>query len=231
MDSGDKKRSRSSVCVLGGGAGWGGASTRLETEGCGPRGGPPLSSCWGWAMPPRAGAERLQRGGQHGGAWARRRVLLLGGQRARSGAQKSAKGGIMDSLSSAASSVGGAAVGAAGAVGGTAMNDAYDESCVMCEYILEQVDKMIKAQPRLMQGNGFYPGTVDFGGGSRATTAYTKVRTWKWASSKRRPRESMTGLKSGRKRACRTKAPPLVRRNGTDGRVAGGAGTTSVPRQ
>ena len=54
-------------------------------------------------------------------------------------------------------------MGAAGSAG-TAMNDMYDESCVMCEYVLEQVDKMIKAQPRLMQGNGYYPGTMDLVG-------------------------------------------------------------------
>jgi len=58
-----------------------------------------------------------------------------------------------------------AAASAGGAVAGAAMNSMYDKSCVMCEYILEQVDKMIKAQPRMMNGNGYYPGVMDFGGG------------------------------------------------------------------
>ena len=58
-----------------------------------------------------------------------------------------------------------AAASASGAVAGAAMNSMYDKSCVMCEYILEQVDKMIKAQPRMMNGNGYYPGVMDFGGG------------------------------------------------------------------
>ena len=62
--------------------------------------------------------------------------------------------GALDAASSAASSV-----------AGTAMNAMYDKPCVMCEYILEQVDKMIKAQPRMMNGNGYYPGVMDFGGG------------------------------------------------------------------
>ena len=61
---------------------------------------------------------------------------------------------FIDALASAASSV-----------AGTAMNSMYDKGCVMCEYILEQVDKMIKAQPRMMNGNGYYPGVMDFGGG------------------------------------------------------------------
>ena len=103
--------------------------------------------------------ERRQRGGGRAGLGAE---ALLGGARGRAAAfARAADGGFMDTLSSAGSALS----GAASSVAGTAMNDAYDESCVMCEYILEQVDKMIKAQPRLMQGNGFYPGTVDFGGG------------------------------------------------------------------
>jgi hypothetical protein len=66
--------------------------------------------------------------------------------------------GFVDSAMSMASSAG-------SAVAGTAMNAMYDKGCVMCEYILEQVDKMIKAQPRMMNGNGYYPGVMDFGGG------------------------------------------------------------------
>ena len=175
------------MCVLGGGAGWGGQhATRDGRMRAAGRAAIVLLLGLGYAA--ARGAERLQRGGQHGGRGRGAASSLLGGQRARLGAQKSAKGGIMDSLSSAASSVGGAAVGAAGAVGGTAMNDAYDESCVMCEYILEQVDKMIKAQPRLMQGNGFYPGTMDFGGGVQQGNYRVYQGTLKWASSKRRPR-------------------------------------------
>ena len=112
----------------------------------------------------RRGAEQELGAGREGlGATA----LLGGGRRAGLGAvtgrttggrasKGGSKGGIMDSVSSAASSatsglssaVSAAApalASAAGAVAGTAANDMYDESCVMCEYILEQVDKMIKA--------------------------------------------------------------------------------------
>jgi hypothetical protein len=73
--------------------------------------------------------------------------------------------GFMGDLSGAASSMAGGASSMAGAVAGQAMNSMYDKPCVMCEYILEQVDKMIKAQPRMMNGNGYYPGVMDFGGG------------------------------------------------------------------
>jgi hypothetical protein len=72
--------------------------------------------------------------------------------------QTSTKKGFIGSAMSSASSM-------ASSVAGTAMNSMYDKPCVMCEYILEQVDKMIKAQPRMMNGNGYYPGVMDFGGG------------------------------------------------------------------
>lgn len=40
-----------------------------------------------------------------------------------------------------------------------------NEECVICEYTMEVIDRMLKAQPRLMNGNGYYPGVMDFGGG------------------------------------------------------------------
>ena len=37
------------------------------------------------------------------------------------------------------------------------------EDCVICEYVLETIDRLLKAQPRMQNGNGYYPGVMDFG--------------------------------------------------------------------
>lgn len=108
----------------------------------------------------------------------------------------SAASSATSGLSSAASAAAPALASAAGAVAGTAANDMYDESCVMCEYILEQVDKMIKAQPRLMQGNGFYPGTMDFGGGVQQGNYRVYQGTYLEESEHRRQRQSSATAKA-----------------------------------
>ena len=41
-----------------------------------------------------------------------------------------------------------------------------EEPCIMCEYMIEMAQRMIKSQPRMMAGNGYSPGVVDFGSGS-----------------------------------------------------------------
>ena len=41
----------------------------------------------------------------------------------------------------------------------------------MCEYMIEMAQRMIKAQPRMMAGNGYSPGVVDFGSGSLGSFA------------------------------------------------------------
>ena len=41
-------------------------------------------------------------------------------------------------------------------------------SCVMCEYVLLEVERLIRAKPNLRSGDGYYPGTMDFGGGMQS---------------------------------------------------------------
>ena len=40
-----------------------------------------------------------------------------------------------------------------------------NEACVICSFLMESVDRIIKAQPAAMNGNAFSLGRVDFGGG------------------------------------------------------------------
>ena len=40
-----------------------------------------------------------------------------------------------------------------------------NEACVICSFLMESVDRIIKAQPASMNGNSFSLGRVDFGGG------------------------------------------------------------------
>lgn len=49
-----------------------------------------------------------------------------------------------------------------------------EEPCIMCEYMIEMAQRMMKAQPRMMAGNGFTPGVVDFGSGSLGSFMETK---------------------------------------------------------
>jgi hypothetical protein len=63
-----------------------------------------------------------------------------------------------------------AAAGMAGGMAGGALGkllNNVDAGCVLCEYVLELMERQVRSKPRLQNGDGYYPGVMDFGGGNQ----------------------------------------------------------------
>ena len=71
------------------------------------------------------------------------------------------KGKFIDSVASMAGGMAGGALG-------KLLNN-VDAGCVLCEYVLELMERQVRSKPRLQNGDGYYPGVMDFGGGNQVT--------------------------------------------------------------